>query len=111
MNTHFASRHSKLTIDGRDYILLAYGDSGGGKSNSVEAHVSASSDGGATFTQDNPISKRSQWAAYNPGIRIAADQAGRVYALFGIGEGPLKSGQPVMMHYRLNVSFDAGALT
>lgn len=90
-----------------DHVYVAYGD--GLNQNSVQAHVSASSDGGATFTQDNPISKRSQWAAYNPGIRIAADQAGRVYAFFEIGEGPLKSGQPLMTHYRLNVSFDAGA--
>jgi hypothetical protein len=92
-----------------DHVYVAYGDSGGnGGGNSVEARVSASSDGGATFTQDNPISKRSQWAAYNPGIRIAADQAGRVYAFFEIGDGPLKSGEPLMTHYRLNVSFDQG---
>jgi hypothetical protein len=89
-----------------NHIYVAYGSGGG---NSVQARVSASSDGGATFTQDNPISKRSPWPSYNPGIRIAADQAGRVYAVFGIGEPPAKSGQTVMMHYRLNVSFDEGA--
>jgi hypothetical protein len=91
-----------------DHVYVAYGD-GGDDQNSAQSRVSASSDGGATFTQDNPISKRSQWAAYDPGIRLAADQAGRVYAFFEIGEGPLKSGQPLMTHYRLNVSFDEGA--
>jgi hypothetical protein len=88
-------------------VYVGYGF---GEGDSVQARVSASSDGGATFTQDNPISHaRKSWPSYNPGIRLAADQAGRVYAIFGIGDPPQKAGQPVMMHYRLNVTYDGGA--
>jgi hypothetical protein len=77
---------------------------------SVQAQVSASSDGGATFTSDNAISNRtSAWS--NPGIRVAAGQDGHVYAVFANADPSkalLRQGQPQQFHYRLNESSDGG---
>src|SRR5262249_32943221 len=78
-----------------------------------EARVSASSDGGATFTSDNAISNGFRAAFDGPGVRAAADGAGNLYAMFETADPSLPSGVvagvPQMVHYRLNESSDGGA--
>jgi hypothetical protein len=88
---------------------VAYGFAEG---KSIQSRVSASSDGGATFTIDNPISNARVAYFVNSGIRLATDQAGNVYSLFAAADPSLKelkTGQPQPVHYRLNMSSDGGA--
>src|SRR5205807_8675722 len=97
-----------IALQGK-HVYVAYGRfPNGGRS--VEVHVSAPADGGATFTADNAISNNSQGLSTNPGVRLATDRVGNVYAIFGIGDVPLEfgSGEPAETHYRLNMSSDGG---
>jgi hypothetical protein len=93
------------------HVYVGYGYSHP-QSSSIQSRVSASSDGGTTFTMDNPISNArvSYWV--NSGIRLATDRVGNVYGLFATADPSLKeikAGQPQPVHYRLNVSSDGGA--
>jgi hypothetical protein len=75
----------------------------------VSERVSASADGGATFTSDQLISNKGGLEGINPGTRLATDGLGNVYGLFATGEGPPGApGYPQTVHYRLNESTDGG---
>jgi hypothetical protein len=68
-------------------------------------------DNGASFTQDNPVSRGGLLPIFgftNPGLRIAADQLGNVYSLFGYGDANGPDGT-AHVSYRLNMSSDGGA--
>jgi hypothetical protein len=76
------------------------------------ARVSASSDGGATFTSDNAISNGFRATFVNPGVRLATDGAGNLYGSFERADPDLPgflAGEPQMVHFRLNESSDGGA--
>jgi hypothetical protein len=99
---------------GNGHAYVAYGayDNGSGNGG-VEVRVSASADNGATFTADNNINSTnnngSLTVVANPGTRLATDQLGNVYSLYGWGEPPYpKPGGTTPVHYRLNMSSDGG---
>ncbi len=75
----------------------------------VQERVTTSTDGGATFTVDAPVSAGSKVpTTTNPGLRIATDAQGGLYALYGIGQGQdTANNRPVT--YRLNRSLDGGS--
>jgi hypothetical protein len=80
------------------------------RSGGVEMRASVSIDNGTTFTagRDNPISAGGAVTTQtNPGLRIATDNAGNVYSIFGIGDasGPNST---THVNYRLNMSADGG---
>jgi hypothetical protein len=90
-------------------VYVGYGFAEG---KSIQSRVSVSSDGGATFTMDNPISNARVSYFVNSGIRLATDQVGNVYSLFATADPSLKeikAGEPQSVHYRLNMSSDGGA--
>jgi hypothetical protein len=75
----------------------------------VEERVAVSNDNGASFTIDNPINNGPQAGnTVNPGTRIATDNAGRLYSIFGIGPGTATPGVHNVTYY-LNRSSDGGA--
>jgi hypothetical protein len=100
--------------NGHAYVAYGAGDDGKGGKGSWEVRVSASADNGATFTTDNNIVGTSDNSSFpvaaNPGTRLATDQLGNVYSLYGWGEPPFPSeSHPVTtLHYRLNMSSDGG---
>jgi hypothetical protein len=69
--------------------------------------VLASSNGGTTFTVDNPINNGAQSNSVNPGTRIATDGKGTVYSLFGVGGATVSQGVHDVSYY-LNRSRDGG---
>lgn len=73
-----------------------------------QERVTTSTDGGATFTVDTPVSAGGKISTTtNPGLRIATDAGGGLYAIFGIGQGQdAANDRPVT--YRLNRSLDGG---
>ena len=74
----------------------------------VAERVVVSNDGGTSFTVDNPINKGPQAGnTVNPGTRIAKDDAGNVYSIFGIGPGAGSRGVHQVTYY-LNRSRDGG---
>ena len=75
----------------------------------VEQRVAVSNDHGASFAIDNPINNGPQAGnTVNPGTRVATDNAGRVYSIFGIGPGTATPGVHNVTYY-LNRSSDGGA--
>ena len=73
----------------------------------VEERIAKSTDLGATFTAANDfaVSRNGQVSTTaNPGLRIAADAAGNVYSVFGIGTA--KVGGVETVTYRLNRNTD-----
>ena len=85
-------------------IFAAYDDF---HSNSGE-RVAVSSDGGVTFTTDQPINNGPQTSFVNPGTRIATDHVGNVYSIFGVGGASITEGVHNLTYY-LNRSRDGGA--
>jgi hypothetical protein len=74
----------------------------------VEQRVAVSNDNGATFTIDNRINNGPQAGnTVNPGTRIATDNAGRIYSIFGVGPGTATPGVHNVTYY-LNRSSDGG---
>src|SRR5215831_3327690 len=74
----------------------------------VEQRVAVSNDNGATFTIDNPINNGPQAGnTVNPGTRIATDDAGRIYSIFGVGPGTATPGVHNVTYY-LNRSSNGG---
>ena len=75
----------------------------------VQERVTTSTDAGATFTVDTPVSAGGKVSSStNPGLRIATDAQGTLYALYGIGQGrDAANDRPVT--YRLNRSVDGGS--
>jgi hypothetical protein len=69
--------------------------------------VAVSSNGGATFTVDNPINNGPQTNSVNPGTRIATDGNGTVYSIFGVGRSTAVRGVHTVTYY-LNRSRDGG---
>jgi hypothetical protein len=100
---------------GNGHAYVAYSAYADGRGNgSVEVRVSASADNGATFTTDNNIDSTSNNGSLsivgNPGARLATDQLGNVYSLYGWGEPPFPDASHPLttVHYRLNMSSDGG---
>jgi PEP-CTERM motif len=84
-------------------VFIAYDDF---HSNTAE-RVAVSTDNGATFTVDNFINNGPQAGnTVNPGTRIATDDNGNVYSIFGIG--PQTSPGVHTVTYYLNRSRDGG---
>jgi hypothetical protein len=81
------------------------------RSGGVEMRASTSINNGANFTdaRDQPISRGvvTQGIANNPGTRLAADQVGNIYSIFGIADraGPSSTSHE---NYRLNMSSNGG---
>jgi hypothetical protein len=70
--------------------------------------VAVSTNNGTTFTVDNPINNGPQAGnTVNPGTRIATDNAGNVYSIFGTGPGTATRGVHNVTYY-LNRSSDGG---
>ena len=69
--------------------------------------VAVSTNGGATFTVDNPINNGAQPNSVNPGTRIAVDGNGTVYSIFGVGTATATDGVHNVTYY-LNRSRDGG---
>lgn len=67
-----------------------------------------SSDGGVTFTTDQPINNGPQTSSVNPGTRIATDHVGNVYSIFGVGGALITEGVHNLTYY-LNRSRDGDA--
>ncbi len=84
-------------------VFVAYDDF---HSNTAE-RVAVSSDNGTTFTVDNPINNGLQANSVNPGTRIATDNAGNVYSIFGVGTRTATDGVHNVTYY-LNRSRDGG---
>jgi hypothetical protein len=61
--------------------------------------VAVSSNGGATFTVDNPINNGPQANSVNPGTRIATDRNGTVYSIFGVGRSTAVRGVHNVTYY------------
>ena len=74
----------------------------------VQERATTSTDRGATFALDTPVSAGGKVpTTTNPGLRIATDGLGGLYALYGIGQGrDAANDRPVT--YRLNRSLDGG---
>jgi hypothetical protein len=84
-------------------IFVAYDDF---HSNTGE-RVAVSTNNGTTFTVDNPINNGAQANTVNPGTRIATDDNGRVYSIFGVGSATATAGVHNVTYY-LNRSSDGG---
>lgn len=70
--------------------------------------VAVSNDNGATFTVDKAPNNGSVGSNFvNPGTRIATDDTGRVYAIFGFGDAPSPAGVHNVTYY-VNRSSDGG---
>jgi hypothetical protein len=94
-----------IAIQGNHVYVSYYFYNGNGL---FEPRVSASADGGATFTQDHEISNGFQPAGVHPGVRLATDRVGNTYGIFATGP-PWQANQPQVINYRLNESSDGGA--
>jgi len=70
--------------------------------------VATSLNNGASFTIDHAITNAPQNNFINPGTRIATDDTGRVYSIFGLG-GPASATGTHQVSYFLNRSSDNGA--
>jgi hypothetical protein len=102
-----------LALQG-NHVYVGYGFMAGNPhgTSAFAARVSASADGGATFTSDNAISNGFRPVFVNPGVRVATDALGNTYAMFESADPSLPgvlAGQPQMVHYQLNESSDGGA--
>lgn len=74
----------------------------------VQERVTTSTDRGATFMVDTPVSAGGKVSTTtNPGLRIATDAQGGLYAIYGIGQG-LDAANNRTVTYRLNRSLDGG---
>jgi hypothetical protein len=100
---------------GNGHAYVAYSAYADGRGNgSVEVRVSASADNGINFTTDNNIDSTSNNGSLSvvasPGARLATDQLGNVYSLYGWGEPPFPDASHPLttVHYRLNMSSDGG---
>jgi PEP-CTERM motif len=60
-----------------------------------------------TFTVDSPINNGAQSNSVNPGTRIATDNSGRVYSIFGVGSPTSTPGVNNVIYY-LNRSSNGG---
>jgi hypothetical protein len=69
--------------------------------------VAVSNNNGTAFAVDNPISNGAQANSVNPGTRIATDNAGNVYSIFGVGTRTATDGVHNVTYY-LNRSRDGG---
>jgi hypothetical protein len=102
-----------LAVGGGD-VFVGYGNSVSDGS-AFEERVAKSFDNGLSFTVDDPIGTPGRLSIkytspdefINPGIRIAADGNGNLYAVFGIATNSI-NGLP-FMQYRLNRSLAGGA--
>jgi hypothetical protein len=92
-----------IAVNGANNVYVAYDDF---HSNTGE-RVAASSNGGTSFTVDNPINNGAQASTVNPGTRIATDAAGNVYSIFGVGTATGTAGVNNVTYY-LNRSRDGG---
>ena len=89
-----------LAISGNN-IFAAYDTFQAG----VEERIVKSTDLGATFNSDFAVSRGGQISTTtNPGLRIAADGAGNVYSVFGIGTASV--GGVATVTWRLNRNTD-----
>src|SRR3984893_18165816 len=84
-------------------VFVAYDDFHSG----TAERVAVSNNNGTTFTVDNFINNGAQSNSVNPGTRIATDNAGNVYAIFGVGTATPTDGVHNMTYY-LNRSRDGG---
>ncbi len=86
---------------GSGKVVAAY-DNFNSSFNKVEERISVSTNNGASFPTDIPISAGGQvsTSSTNPGTRIAMDANGNVYSIFGIGTSKGANGSNVT--YRLN---------
>jgi hypothetical protein len=99
-----------LAIGTNNNVYVGYSNFVGSMGN---VHVSASSDNGATWTaaQDLVVNNPNfipTAGATNFGTRLAADQAGAVYVIYGSADASGPSGT-AHVNYRLNRSHDGGA--
>jgi len=84
-------------------VFVAYDDF---HSNTGE-RVAVSTNNGTSFIRDNPINNGAQANTVNPGTRIATDDAGNVYSIFGVGSATATAGVHNVTYY-LNRSRDGG---
>jgi hypothetical protein len=84
-------------------VFVAYDDFHSG----TAERVAVSNNNGTTFTVDNFINNGAQSNSVNPGTRIATDNAGNVYAIFGVGTATPTDGVHNVTYY-LNRSRDGG---
>lgn len=84
-------------------VFVGYDDftSGSGQ------RVAVSLNNGGNFTTDNQINNGPQSSSVNPGLRIATDDAGNVYSIFGVGTTNSPNGVHHVDYY-LNRSRDNG---
>jgi hypothetical protein len=91
-----------ITLRGSN-VFIAYDDF----HTATGERVAVSSNGGATFTVDNPINNGPQANSVNPGTRIATDRNGTVYSIFGVGRSTAVRGVHNVTYY-LNRSRNGG---
>src|SRR5260370_25136818 len=84
-------------------VYVAYDDF---HSNTGE-RVAVSTNNGTSFTVDNPINNGAQSNSVNPGTRIATDNTGKVYSIFGVGSATATPGVNNVTYY-LNRSSNGG---
>jgi hypothetical protein len=84
-------------------VFVAYDDFHSG----TAERVAVSTNNGTSFTVDNPINNGAQSNSVNPGTRIATDNAGNVYSIFGVGSTTATPGVNNVTYY-LNRSRDGG---
>lgn len=106
INTAASAGHADqpwLAVQGGK-VFVGYDDFTSG----TAVRVAASVNNGATFTIDHAITNAPQSNFVNPGTRIATDDIGRVYSIFGLG-GPASATGTHQVSYFLNRSGDNGA--
>lgn len=105
-NAHSANNADQpwLAVQGGK-VFVGYDDFNGG----TGVRVATSINNGATFTRDTAPNNGPVAANFvNPGTRIATDDLGRVYAIFGFGDAPSPAGVHNVTYY-VNRSSDGGA--
>jgi hypothetical protein len=89
-------------------IFAAYDNFNGG----VEERVAISTDNGVSFPNDIPVSANGQQpTTTNPGLRMAADGAGHIYAVWGLGTGNVGGVENVTWHFNRYTSGNAWDFT
>jgi len=84
-------------------VAVAYDDFHSG----AAERVAVSNNNGTSFTVDNFINNGPQSNSVNPGTRIATDDNGNIYSIFGVGSGTATAGVHNVTYY-LNRSRDGG---
>ena len=105
INTALSLTHADqpwIALSGNN-VFVAYDDF---HSNTAE-RVAVSTNNGTSFTVDNFINNGAQANSVNPGTRIATDNTGKVYSIFGVGSATATPGVNNVTYY-LNRSSDGG---